>query len=173
MRVYWGEISSICNIYPLLQALFIMSGHQGRESRGKAFCKPGGYSEPIQLEDCATRHGKNSPLLFCHYRQGHQYPVRNQDPEECRHVWQVGGRGTPDPDPRPLSQDHKAKKPKQSSSKEGEDTEDTGSSLAESVRIESASSSHSSEDSEDSEEEGVNHQGPHRKKSHSAHRMYT
>ena len=37
------------------------------------------------------------------------------------------------PDPGPLNQTHQVKKPKKSSSKEGEDTEDTGSGLAESA----------------------------------------
>ena len=66
---------------------------------------------------------------------------------------------------RPLSRSSKAKKPKTSSFKEGEGTDDTGSSLAESVRIESASSS---DPDSSEEEEGGNQQGPHRKHSHSA-----
>ena len=71
-----------------------------------------------------------------------------------------------DPDPRPLSQSHRVQKPKMSSSKEGADPEDTGSSLAESVCIESAARS----DSDSSEEEdGGSHHGPPRTNSHSAH----
>ena len=69
------------------------------------------------------------------------------------------------PDPGSLNQ-NQVKKPKTLSSKEREDTEDTRSSLADSVRIESASSLDldSSE-----EEERENRQDPHGKNRHSAH----
>ena len=66
-----------------------------------------------------------------------------------------GGQPHPDSDPRPRNQKHKAHKPKKPSSKEGEDIDNTGSSLVESVHIESASSSDS--DSSEEEERG-NHQ---------------
>ena len=48
-------------------------------------------------------------------------------------IWEISTYGGPDP--RIISQNPKGKK---SSSKEGEDTDDTGSSLAESVRMETA-----------------------------------
>ena len=79
-----------------------------------------------------------------------------------------GGRGGSSYGDRdPGRENHKAKKPKTSSSKQGDDTADTGPvKPAKPVRIESASSSDldSSE-----EEEGGNLQGPRRKNSHSAH----
>ena len=49
-------------------------------------------------------------------------------------TWETSPYGAPDL--RPLSQSFRAKKPKQSSSEEGEGTNDTGSSLAELGRIE-------------------------------------
>ena len=51
--------------------------------------------------------------------------------------------GTANPDLKPLSQNHKFKKPKKPSSKEGENTDGTRSSLAELLCIVSASSSDS------------------------------
>ena len=59
---------------------------------------------------------------------------------ELNHVqsttWETSSYG--DPELRPPSQSYEAKKPKKSSSTEGEETDNTGSSLAESVRTEPA-----------------------------------
>ena len=65
-----------------------------------------------------------------------------------------------------LTRDYEARKLKRSSSKDGEDTDETGSSLAEPVYIETGSGSDS--DALD-KEDGVTYQGLHRKNSHSAH----
>ena len=92
----------------------------------------------------------------------------NSTKSELSHVqsttWETSSYGHPDPGSR--NQNHPVKKPQKPLTKEDEDTEDAGSSLAESVRIESSSGS----DLDSSEEgEGLNCQGPHRKNSHSSH----